>query len=356
MRTTYTFIPGADAREMVTASDGNTYRAHEIAVERDGMVWVFVVRQTKGRNSRDFKNGEGMWLLAPVGQDGGSLERFERFHGLRDLVLEILGTIERQASPKQFMCNTCEALVDFPGRHCTGTAIEDHDLARLQADRRRVQASPYIQMVGRSPRPTMTASTPEPAYQPAAEDVLHPTKEDFRSAAIYARAMGSREGRYVTLASGVTYTPEQEAQITACVIRVHGSWRVLGCCETLVTECYECNALFQDLNDGSEIVPPPAAETVTFLEPWASGYPSASATPEVKLAPGAIRAAWQMLAAQTHLPDEDVRKLGLALDVFSRQPMLAKVLAGILLADAPHVLHAPMCTDAHDPAKSSCSR
>jgi hypothetical protein len=88
--------------------------------------------------------------------------------------------------PKQFMCNTCLALVDFPGRHCTGTAIEDHDLARLQADRRRGEtdlersdaartrawdalnelqtklseppAPVYIQAVGRLDRTTSTAS------------------------------------------------------------------------------------------------------------------------------------------------------------------------------------------------------
>jgi hypothetical protein len=240
-----------------------------------------------------------------------------------------------QAEPVQFMCNTCEALVDFPGRHCTGTAIADHAVARLTAQLRRDK--------------TVTASSPEPAYQPAADDVLHPSKEDFRSAAIYARALGSREGRYVTLAAGVTYTPEQEVQITACVIRVLGTWRIVGCCDIQTTECYECNKLFEGLSDGrvhGQMVPPPAAETVDHT----SGYPSASAAPEARVSRSAVAKARKVVSLQSHLPVSDLVKLDAALDVLAKQPLLGKILVDILATG-----HLQNCTGIHRPGEE-CSR
>lgn len=37
---------------------------------------------------------------------------------------------------KPFLCNTCLTETETPGRHCTGTAIADHDAARVTAARR----------------------------------------------------------------------------------------------------------------------------------------------------------------------------------------------------------------------------
>lgn len=43
-----------------------------------------------------------------------------------------------------FLCNTCLAETQVPGRHCTGTAVADHAAARVTAARRSAAAAPSV--------------------------------------------------------------------------------------------------------------------------------------------------------------------------------------------------------------------
>jgi hypothetical protein len=75
---------------------------------------------------------------------------------------------------------------------------------------------------------------------------FRPTTEDYQSAAIYARVLGSNSGSYVTIPSD--WPADRVEEITARVARVNGTWRVAECCTAKTSPCFECAELFASLN------------------------------------------------------------------------------------------------------------
>ena len=74
-----------------------------------------------------------------------------------------------------------------------------------------------------------------------------PGPDEYRSAVIYARVMGSNQGTYS--ARPAEASPFDSAP-PARVSRVNGTWRVAECCIDRSLPCAECRVLFVGINPG----------------------------------------------------------------------------------------------------------